>query len=199
MKLLTFSDLHRDVQAARAIADASAEADIVIGAGDFATHGLGMTDTMDVLMQCQAPLILVHGNHDNPSELVQLCADRRDVHYLHGQTLDIAGVVFFGFGGETHANGTEGRLHSVSEADAARFLAPCPDGVVLVTHAPPFGTADLYKDGTHGGSTAIHDAIKLKQPRLALCGHIHNAWGTEGTIGATKIRNLGPAPVWFEI
>lgn len=199
MKLLTFSDLHRDVDAAQTIVDASANADVVIGAGDFATRDLGMSDTIDVLLQCKAPLIIVHGNHDDPSELAQMCSNTRGVHYLHGQTLEIGGVVFFGFGGDTHADGAESINRSISETQATRGLSSCPDGAVLITHTPPFGAADLYKDGTHGGSTAVRDAVSQKQPQLAVCGHIHNAWGTEGVIGATKIRNLGPAPVWFDI
>jgi Icc-related predicted phosphoesterase len=45
----------------------------------------------------------------------------------------------------------------------------------------------------------VHDVVKTKQPRRVLCGHIHNAWGTKGLIGATKVTNLGPAPVWFDL
>lgn len=197
MKLLTFSDLHRDTNAARTIVEASVNADIVIGAGDFATQELGMSDTLDILLRIQTPLIFVHGNHDNPSELAQLCANHSNVHYLHEQSVKIKGVTFFGYGGHTHPDGDVSLIRSVSETHAARSLSACPDDAILITHAPPFGTADLYKDGTHGGSTAIRDAIKRKQPRLALCGHIHHAWGSEGSIGATKVTNLGPAPVWF--
>jgi Icc-related predicted phosphoesterase len=199
MKLLAFSDLHRDINAARTIVDASANADVVIGAGDFATRSFGLHDTFDVLVHCQAPLILVHGNHDDAGELARLCQSQPDIHYLHGQSANIAGTLFFGFGGDTHPDGGTSKNHSISEAEAAHLLAPCPSNAILVTHTPPYGTADLYKDGTHGGSTAVRDAITSKQPHLTLCGHIHNAWGTEGNIGAAKICNLGPAPVWFEL
>ena len=38
VKFLCFSDLHRDAAAAKKIVDLSSDADIVIGAGDFATR-----------------------------------------------------------------------------------------------------------------------------------------------------------------
>lgn len=199
MKLLAFSDLHRKVDAARAIVEASAQADIVIGAGDFATRDQGITDTFDILRHCKAPLLVVHGNHDNPAELAQLCAPEPDVHYLHGQAITLHGATFFGFGGDTHPDGAASKNRSLSEDAAAVGLRPCPDDAILITHTPPYGTADVYKDGTHGGSTAVRDLIAAKQPKLGLCGHIHFAWGTQGTIGTTKIRNLGPAPLWFDL
>jgi len=49
VRILAFSDLHRDRDAAEAIANASADADLVVGAGDFATMGRGHADTLDVL------------------------------------------------------------------------------------------------------------------------------------------------------
>ncbi|MEP3347270.1 MAG: metallophosphoesterase [Litoreibacter sp.] len=199
MKLLAFSDLHRDINAARTIVSASADADVVVGAGDFSTRSFGLHDTLDILVHCKAPLILVHGNHDNAPELAQQCKSDANIHYLHGQSVSISGTTFFGFGGDTHPNGGVSKNHSISEAEAAQYLAPCPQGVILVTHTPPNGIADLYEDGTHGGSTAVRDAIEATTPRLTLCGHIHNSWGAEGHIGASHIRNLGPAPVWFDL
>ena len=47
MRVLAFSDLHRDQDAARAIVAASVEADVVIGAGDFATRREGLMERLD--------------------------------------------------------------------------------------------------------------------------------------------------------
>ena len=51
MQLLLFSDVHCDTAAARRIVQQSASADIVIGAGDFATCRRGLQDTIDVLRE----------------------------------------------------------------------------------------------------------------------------------------------------
>ncbi|MFN8141438.1 MAG: hypothetical protein U0R29_03765 [Solirubrobacterales bacterium] len=49
------------------------------------------------------------------------------------------------------------------------------------------------------GSTAILKAIEEKQPQLAVCGHIHEAWGKESKIGPTEVVNLGPSGRYFDL
>ena len=58
MKILAFSDLHRDVEAARRIVEVSSGADVVVGAGDFATCGEGAKDTLDILQGIRVPWFL---------------------------------------------------------------------------------------------------------------------------------------------
>ncbi|WP_216076061.1 hypothetical protein, partial [Acinetobacter baumannii] len=70
----------------------------------------------------------------------------------------------------------------LEEAEAEHLLAGCPAGAILVTHSPPFGVADLQTTGAHVGSRAIRATVMARRPRLHLCGHIHNAWGTSGLI-----------------
>jgi uncharacterized protein len=67
---------------------------------------------------------------------------------------------------------------------------------VLVVHSPPKG----YVDGPRRlGSEAILAAIEDKQPRLVLCGHVHEAAGEEATVGASRVVNVGPAGVVLEV
>lgn len=199
MRLLAFSDLHRDKAATQAIVDASHSADLVIGAGDFATQALGALEVLSLLRDCRVPVVIVHGNHDSPDEIARFCADWTDGHYLHGTVVAIDGVSFFGLGGEIPSRNSHPWNASETEEEAARLLSRCPDGAVLVTHTPPFGTADLQSDGTHEGSTAICDAISASNVRINLCGHIHNAWGMSGKIANAGVHNLGPGANWFEI
>ena len=49
MKLLAFSDLHRDLGQAATLVEMAAEADVVIGAGDFASVHEGLEETIDAL------------------------------------------------------------------------------------------------------------------------------------------------------
>lgn len=199
MKLLAFSDLHRSTQAAHAIVAASTAADVVVGAGDFATRGEGALETLSILRGCHAPVVLVHGNHDDPAELQAFCDTWLAGHYLHGTSVTIKGVPFFGLGGEIPSRNDAPWNAAETEATAEAMLVHCPKDAVLVTHTPPLGSADLQQDGTHEGSTAIRDAIQTKQPKLHLCGHIHHAWGMTDNIGRTQIHNLGPELTWFEI
>ena len=80
------------------------------------------------------------------------------------------------------------------------MLSQCPEGLdILITHSPPKGLADQTSGGVSIGSTAVRDTIQRCQPRLALCGHIHDSWGQGGRIGGTEVRNLGPTANWFEV
>ena len=92
------------------------------------------------------------------------------------------------------------RIHGLSQKEAAeQMLKACPKGAILITHTPPFGIADLQRDGGHEGSMAIANAAQSLAPPLLVCGHIHNAWGMSGNIGKTLVHNLGPTINWFEL
>jgi Icc-related predicted phosphoesterase len=194
MRILAFSDLHRNTDAAREIVDASREADVVVGAGDFATQGAGLRDTMDLLRAVTVPMVLVAGNHDDLDELREACRISDAIHVLHGDVVTIGGISFFGLGFEIPAGRRDEPWNRrLDEAEAAKLLVACPQGAVLVTHSPPFGSADVQRNGVHEGSRAIRDAVMLTKPRLHLCGHIHHAWGTSGIICECRVHNLGPS------
>ena len=199
MKVLAFSDLHRDVDAVQRIVAESQQADVIIGAGDFATCGLGAEDTLSVLKTLNMPVIMVSGNHDNTGALLELCDDWENGHLLHGTGIAIDGVEFFGLGDAVPERHDEDWNQSLTEDVAAEMLQACPVGAVLVTHTPPFGYCDLQRNGAHEGSVAICNSIKTRQPILNLCGHIHNSWNTTAMVGNTQVYNLGPTAHWFEV
>jgi len=199
MKILAFSDLHRDQIAAQKIVEASNTADVIIGAGDFATRGEGALDTLKILEKCTAPVILVHGNHDNPTELANHCRELDNFYYLQGDSITLNYQTFFGLGGEIPSRNTESWNTSMTEENATELLKSCPMNAILITHIPPFGIADLQKNGDHEGSTAIHNAISNYEPKLLLCGHIHNAWGMKERVNNTFVQNLGPTVNWFKV
>lgn len=199
MKILAFSDTHRDVGKTRSILAGAQDADVLVGAGDFGTAGRGMYEIIEVIAAENIPTVLVHGNHDNAAELIQICAAFPNIHLLHGQAVEIAGIPFFGIGGEIPRRHGETWNEAMSEDAAAKLLCACPDHAVLVTHTPPYECADLQRNGKHEGSKAIRAVITDKQPLITLCGHIHFSWGAKGMIDATQVYNLGPSVNWFEV
>ena len=70
---------------------------------------------------------------------------------------------------------------------------------MLVVHSPPKGHCDQSSSGDHLGSQAILEAIEAKRPTIAVCGHIHEAWGAESEIGPTRVMNLGPTGTAIEL
>ena len=199
MKILAFSDLHRDKEAAEAILAASSDADVLVGAGDFANCGIGAEDTVSILKAAPCPAVLVAGNHDPLDEMERLCAGWTQGHLLHGNAVTLEGVTFFGLGFEIPSRNDAAWNMTMPENEAAAIFAQCPENAVLVTHTPPMGIGDVQRDGTHEGSEAILAVNREKQPLFNLCGHIHYSWGAKGHIGKTLVQNLGPTVNWFEV
>ncbi|MYM57271.1 metallophosphoesterase family protein [Thalassovita mangrovi] len=197
MKVLGFSDLHLARRAAAGLVTASAEADLVIGAGDFCNMRQGLDQAMELLSGITAPMVLVPGNAESAEEL--RAAAPVNAHVLHGNGGEVDGLKLFGLGGGVPVTPFGSWSFDLTEDEAAAMLQLCESTDILITHSPPKGVADRTSQGQSVGSTAIHAAIERIQPKLALCGHIHDSWGVRGFIGAAEVVNLGPQGTWFEI
>ncbi len=198
MKLLAFSDLHRDLGQAAELVEMSTEADVVIGAGDFASVHEGLEETIEALAAIEAPTVLVPGNNETEDALREAAAGWSAATVLHGSGMTIEGVEFYGLGAGVPVTPWDWSFDLDDEA-AAEKLAACPVGAVLVLHSPPQGHCDANGSGDHFGSPALLSAIEAKSPVLAVCGHIHESWGCQSQIGETPIRNLGPVGTWLEV
>jgi len=117
---------------------------------------------------------------------------------LHGGGATIDGVDFFGIGAGIPVTPWDWSF-DLDDEKATTMLMSCPEDAVLVLHSPPLGHCDANGAGDSFGSPALLRAIETKEPRLAVCGHIHESWGCESTIGDTPVRNLGPKGTWLEV
>lgn len=197
MRILAFSDLHLSHIHAEALVEASGEADLVIGAGDFCSARRGLDVAMSLLDGVRAPMVVVPGNSESADEL--RAAAREGTVVLHGEGAEIGGVKLFGLGYGVPVTPFGPWSCDLTEEAAADLLARCEAADILVTHSPPKGVADLTSSGQSVGSTAVRAAIERIRPELALCGHVHDSWGMEGMIGPTRVVNLGPDGHWFEL
>jgi len=197
VKILAFSDLHHSRARAEALVEASAGADLVLGAGDFCNMREGLVGAMALLAGLQAPMIAVPGNAESAEELED--AAHVGTTVLHGSGAEVQGLSIFGLGYGVPVTPFGAWSCDLTEESATQMLDRCETADVLVLHSPPKGVADVTSAGASVGSTAIRAAIERIQPRLAICGHIHDSWGQRGRIGATEIVNLGPTPTWFEV
>jgi uncharacterized protein len=197
MRILAFSDLHRDLEQGGKLVEMSSQADVVIGAGDFASIHEGLEETIGVLAAIEKPTVLVPGNNETADALREAAGSWSAATVLHGEGAEIDGVEFFGLGAGIPVTPWDWSFDLDDEA-AAELLAPCPEGAVLVLHSPPRDHCDAAGDGGHFGSPALLRAIEEKRPRLAVCGHIHESWGCESAVGPTPVHNLGPTGTWLE-
>jgi Icc-related predicted phosphoesterase len=198
VRILAFSDLHRDLGQAATLVEMSADADVVIGAGDFASIHEGLGETIGALASISTPTVLVPGNNETEDALREAAAGWSAATVLHGGGAGIEGVEFFGLGAGIPVTPWDWSFDLDDEAAAER-LAACPQGAVLVLHSPPQGHCDTNGSGDHFGSEALLRAIEEKRPRLAVCGHIHESWGCESRVGETPLHNLGPSGTWLQI
>ncbi len=198
MRILAFSDLHRDLGQAAKLVEMSANADVVIGAGDFASIHEGLDETIGALASISAPTVLVPGNNETEDALREAAAGWSAATVLHGGGTEIEGVEFFGLGAGIPVTPWDWSFDLDDEAAAERLVA-CPEGAVLVLHSPPQGHCDTNGSDDHFGSEALLRGIEDKHPRLAVCGHIHESWGCESRVGETPLHNLGPSGTWLEI
>ena len=208
MRVLAFSDLHRDLDAAASLVERSGDANLVVGAGDFASIHEGLEETLGALAGMRtAPLMVVPGNNETEDALREAVADS-PVQVLHGNWATVMGgmredeprqMTVFGVGAGIPTTPWDWSF-DLSEEEAAAKLQDVPEGLdLLILHSPPYGHCDQSSQGDHLGSRAILEAIERAQPKVAVCGHIHESWGAESRIGDTQVFNLGPAGRMIEI
>ncbi|HET7410395.1 MAG TPA: metallophosphoesterase family protein [Paracoccaceae bacterium] len=196
MRILAFSDMHLARHCADKVCAAAGEADLVIGAGDFAVQRNGLADAMTMLAPVLPKAVLVPGNAESIEEL-RAAAGPATV--LHGDAVERDGVRLFGLGYAVPVTPFGPWSCDMAEAEAEAMLAAMEQADILIVHSPPRGLGDRTAAGASVGSTAIRAAIERVQPKLALCGHVHDSWGVSGMIGETRVHNLGPRPNWFEV
>lgn len=199
MKFLCFSDLHRNQDAAMNLVSLAEQADIVIGAGDFANRHQGLADTLDILAAIDKPTILVPGNGETVEELRDATQNWQSATVLHGNGCERSGVAFWGVGGGIPVTPFGDWSYDFDEDQAAAMLYDCPSDGVLVVHSPPLDTVDRDSARRVRGSQSIRDCVLAKNPRLVVCGHIHDDWEKQVTLQSSQVLNAGPRGVLIEI
>ncbi len=196
MRIAYFVDVHDRFDAVPEAMKEIGSVDLLIVGGDITTAG-SADDAEGAIEQWRglAPrLFALAGNMDSPAIEARL-ADL-------GVNLDGRGVVLDDVGVFGVSAAPRSPLHTPYELDDDEIQWRIDAGFaevkdsrhkIFCPHAPPHGTAcDRLAGGEHVGSTVIRAFVEREQPQLVLCGHIHEARGTD-TIGAARIVNPGPA------
>ncbi len=197
MKLLIFSDIHNNWKALEQLL--SVEADLYISAGDQVSWGKGLDRCGQILQTRGDKVWVLPGNHESAEQIAALCEkyglnDLHERHFAAGK-YQVAGL---GYSSTTPFD-TPGEY---TEAELAARLTPFAElrPLVLICHAPPYGTGlDQIKPGLHGGSTAVRNFIEQHQPAHFFCGHIHEAEGVAIEMGTTRARNVGKKGYLLEL
>lgn len=208
MKVLCFSDLHCDREAARLLVSKAADADLVIGAGDFANQHRGLSDTLDILCQIQIRALLVPGNGETFDELRDAASGWTSATVLHGNGIgvpmqgastDSGAIPVWGVGGGIPVTPFGDWSYDFDEHQATDLLADCPSDGILIVHSPPIDTVDHDSSGRVRGSQSIRECILRCRPRLVVCGHIHSDWEKQVELAGSLVVNAGPRGVMIDL
>ncbi len=192
MKILAFGDMHASKRALKEIEKKAKKADILVCCGDFTIFGNGTKEILRFFSGLKKELILIHGNHEDEKEVERESRKYGNIHFIHKKSIKIGDYEFIGHGGEGFS------LRSREfEGFAKKFEKS--KNLILITHAPPYGTRlDKLRFG-HCGNKSYSDFIKRAQPLLVICGHLHENELKKDKIGETLIVNPGPYGTIIEV
>lgn len=193
MLILAFGDVHMRPEKAAKIPEIR-QADCVVVNGDLTIRG-GRSEALSVvhaISGLNGRLYTQIGNMDEAE--VDVMFSEMGVN-LNGRGVLIDEVGLFGLGGspptpfDTPSEFSEKELGATLRRgyeDVKRA------GVkILFSHPPPFDTVvDRVTSGEHVGSTAVRRFLEETDCAVCVCGHIHEAVGTD-RVGSTLVLNPG--------
>ncbi len=193
IKILAISDAHGDFSNIEQILKLkqTSDVDLVLIAGDITDFGPDEY-AKKLLNMFKTPIMAIPGNCD-PKTILKVL-DNSKATNLHNTSERIGNITFIGLGGSNPTPfDTPFELQEDEiESDLEKLIKQAENTqdnstIVLLTHAPPFGTVDEIPIG-HVGSTAIEKF--LGRVDLIVCGHIHEARGVM-KVGKTVVVNPG--------
>ncbi|MCD0168153.1 metallophosphoesterase [Deinococcus sp. 23YEL01] len=168
------------------------EGDLLIHAGDLTSQGrpaecaAALSWLGTLAQRFTHGAVVIAGNHDflaerDPEAFAALVP--RNVTYLNDSGTEIGGLRFWGspitpWFHDWAFNRRPGR-------DLAAHWAKIPASVdVLVTHGPVQGIHDRvpasrFGPAAHVGCPQLREVVERVRPRLFVCGHIHEGYGTD--------------------
>mgnify|MGYP001587159505 CR=1 FL=1 len=187
MKLIAFADIHGSVKIINDIINKAKreKADFIICAGDISLFSGNLNKSFSKL-KCGIPVIVIPGNHEDEAELKQLCR-KFGFLYLHNGYYRIGNYLFIGHGGGGFSLRDE---DFENIAKKIKKIIKRNDKVVLITHAPPYGTKLDSLPMGYVGCKSFTKFIKEAKPILHISGHLHETAGITDKIGNTKLINV---------
>jgi hypothetical protein len=148
--------------------------DVLVVAGDIMGFRAS-AEYLGRLNDLPVPVLTVHGNMDG-RDLEEIIASCPNVTSLHLREATIDGVRFVGMGGTVPVP-FRSRICLREQQMIGEMEHLIREDCVLVVHPPPYGTLDEGLGNLHAGSKGLRRLIFEKQPKVLICGHIHEKPG----------------------
>lgn len=178
MRILAFVDLHGSIKELKKIKQKAKQADIIVCAGDLTIFGTDQDILTAELDSTGKKVLMIHGNHESEEETKALCTIFENLEFIHNKAYNFKEYTFIGWGGGGF---------SLVDKEFEKFTNKIKKKiknkkVILVTHAPPYNTKTDYIYKQHSGNKSIRKFIEEMQPKLAICGHLHETRGKKDKI-----------------
>lgn len=194
MKIISFGDVHEDINNLAKIRPVLETADIVAISGDL-TNCHGMDEAKKVVNAIRVynkRVLAQYGNMDKPD--VDTYLTKEGIN-LHGNGFVFEDVGIFGCGGSSLT--PFNTPSEISDEDIEKYLTKGYRKVkdarwkIMICHTPPKDTAtDVVRGGIHVGSSAVRDFMVKYKPDVCVSGHIHESRGKD-KVGNTLVLNAG--------
>ena len=194
MKLLAFSDIHGSQTALKRIEQKikTQNPDLLVCAGDISIfeHGIGII--LRKLNKLNKKIIIVHGNHEDDTTFRKYSKIFKNIIFIHKNYHIENNLLFLGFGGGGFSM-TDKEFEKIAKTRFKKIINENQDRkIILVTHAPPYGTRLDRLGKSHVGNKSFRHFIEKYRVDLAISGHLHENFGKEDKIKNTKVINPGP-------
>jgi Icc-related predicted phosphoesterase len=176
MRIYAVADLHGRTDRIALIKEKVSvlKPDIVVIAGDITNYS-NPGPVISQINEIPVPVMAIRGNTDRPKVegILKQCSN---ITALHLNEITIDGIPFIGVSGtipipfSSRLRIRERRFHEQLELLLNRQS-------VLVVHPPPWGSLDEAFGRFHAGCRRLLKTITRRQPRLVICGHIHERPG----------------------
>lgn len=169
------------------------DGDILIHAGDISGRGeIWQVESFLQWFSAQPHpyKVFIAGNHDflaeqNATLFKELIPD--NIIYLNDEGVEIAGIKIWG--SPVSPWFYDWAFNRQRGEDIKRHWDLIPEDTdILITHGPVHGIRDLTFDRQQVGCEELRKLIWEIHPRLHICGHIHEAYGTSKVDGITFIN-----------
>ena len=186
MRILIVSDIHSNFSMLEKVL-LRESADVLAVCGDVTDFSRDdVKRFLSTIEKFSGVCLVVHGNCDYEDAFSPIDSER--IRYIHGESVEVEGIMFHGLGGSTRTP-----FSTPSEYEE-RYYRRLIEGFeygevnILISHSPPFGILDRTHSGVNAGSKAVRE--ELERFDAVFCGHIHEARGVE-FVGNTTVVNPG--------
>lgn len=170
------------------------EGDVILHAGDVSSRGLKAEVERFMDWFCGLDYrykIFIAGNHDfffeqAPQAEIEAMIPQ-DLIYLNDSGVEIEGIKIWGSPIQPWFYDWAFNRQRGPEIQKHWDLIP-EDSDIVITHGPVFGILDRTASGQVVGCEDLLPVIQRIAPKVHLCGHIHEAYGTR-QVGETLFIN----------